>query len=474
MKKFLSRNVFFISAAVFLILAAIFSFAVYSVFFNLGSRTGTVFNPLSTPVYDVDGELLPTTSVEDAEEVDNQPVEDESVPAVSFSVDEPEPWDGTKRITMLLMGVDYRDWQAGDSYSRTDTMILLTIDPVEMTAGVLSIPRDLWAAIPGFNPAKINTAHYYGDLYSYPGGGPALAVKTVENVIGVDIDYYAKIDFDTFVEFIDAIYGVPVTVTETIELEIIGQNYDEVLEPGYVVLDGDLALAYARNRYNSGGDFDRSRRQQQVIMGIRERLVDPQVWAALISQAPQLYNKFKEGIITNLPFEDALRLAALAVQIDQKDIQMAVINEQHVQFGTSPDELSILIPLPDKIREVRDRVFSTGGAFTPMAEGEALALMQAEQPRVTIYDGIQDGVTAERTADYLRGLGINVVSVQMADQVYSVSSLVDHTGSPYTMSYLVDLMDVTTYNIYNQAAMDANTDVDIWLGTQWFYSNPMP
>ena len=236
------------------------------------------------------------------------------------------------------------------------------------TAGVLSIPRDLWAAIPGVNPAKINTAHYFGDLYDYPGGGPALAVKTVENVIGVPIDYYARLDFSAFVEFIDLIYGVTVTVTEPIELEVIGQAYDVKLEPGRVTLPGKLALAYARNRYNEGGDFDRSRRQQQVILGIYDRMLSPAVWAQLISNAPELYDQFSQKITTNLPFEDALKLALLAIQIKEEDIEMAVIGLNEVQFGKSPDDLSILIPLPDKIRELRDRVFATGGSFSPSME----------------------------------------------------------------------------------------------------------
>ncbi|HKJ28053.1 MAG TPA: LCP family protein [Anaerolineales bacterium] len=467
MKNFVSKNAFFIAAGAFLLLAAVFSMLVYSAFFQLGSRNESGYQPGETPIYNAEGTLIAT----DGSPIEVEPTKKNPAPVM---IDEPEPWDGTKRVTMLLMGVDYRDWESNELYSRTDTMILLTIDPVTKTAGILSIPRDLWAAIPGFNPAKINTAHYYGDLYKYPGGGPALAVKTVENVIGVHIDYYAKIDFQTFVDFIDAIYGVPVTVTETIELEIIGQAYDEVLEPGYYALDGELALAYARNRYNKGGDFDRSRRQQQVIMGIRQRLLTPEVWRDLIPKAPALYEKFKDGIVTNLPFEDALRLAALAVKIKDENIKMAVINEQQVQFGKSPDNLSILIPLPDKIREVRDDIFATGGAFTPLTLGDPLVQMQSEVPRVTIYDGTSDNTTAQRTADYLSNLGVTVVSVQPADRVYTYTSIIDHTGSPYTMSYLADLMGVSTYQVYSQFSAVSDTDVDIWLGTQWQNNNSLP
>lgn len=459
-----SRQVFILTLVIFLGVGAVFSSVAFTVFRNFGAQEGNV-NALKTPVYN---------------ELGTQVTPDESFPpsvnppASVDVLDTPEPWDGTSRVTMLVMGVDYRDWEAGTPYSRTDTMMLLTIDPVAKTAGALSIPRDLWAAIPGFKPAKINAAHYFGDLYDYPGGGIALAMKTVENVIGVPIDYYARLDFSAFVDFIDQIDGVKVDVTETIELEIIDRDLDTVLDPGRYTLNGEQALAYARNRYNEGGDFDRSRRQQQIIMGIRDRLLTPSIWARLISNAPALYDDYSQRITTNLPLEDALRLAVLAVQINQEDIDMAVIGTEQVQFGTSPDDRSILIPLPDKIRELRDRIFQTGGAFSPAMEGDALTLMQIEAARITIYDGTTDGVTGQQTADYLRSQGANIVSVTPAGQTYSTTSLIDHTGSPYTLAYLADLMRVGTYRIFQRVALDSSTDVEIWLGTDWQYNNPLP
>src|SRR3970282_1202396 len=102
------------------------------------------------------------------------------------------------------------------------------------TAGMLSIPRDLWAVIPGFSPNKINTAHYFGDLYSIPGGGPELAMRSVDP-LGADTN-------------------------------------PKNLKPGVQVLPGAVALAYARERHAEGGDFGRAERQQQVILGIRTRI----------------------------------------------------------------------------------------------------------------------------------------------------------------------------------------------------------
>lgn len=464
-KSLSSRQLFLLALVIFLGIGAVISSVSYTVFQNWGEQEG-VIAARKTPVYNA----LGTQITPDSEDTVDASLLDSSADVLATA----EPWDGTSRVTILVLGVDYRDWEAGNSSSRSDTMMLLTIDPVAKTAGALSIPRDLWAAIPGFKPAKINAAHYYGDLYNYPGGGIALAMKTVENVIGVPIDYYVRLDFSAFVDFINLIDGVKVEVTEEIELEVIGKAYDVVLEPGRYALDGDLALAYARNRYNEGGDFDRARRQQQVIMGIRDRLLSPKVWAMLLSNAPELYADYSQRITTNLPMDDIIRLAALAIQVEAEDIDMAVIGTDHIQFGTSPDDLSILIPLPDKIRELRDRIFQTGGAFSPAMEGEALTLMQIEQARITIYDGTTDGITGQRTADYLQSQGADVVSVQPAGQTYTATSLIDHTGSPYTLAYLSDLMNVGTYRIFQRLAIDSSTDVEIWLGTDWQYNNALP
>jgi LCP family protein required for cell wall assembly len=464
-KKINSRQLFILAVAVFVGIGIILSAVTFTTFFKWGEAGGIPFD-LDEPELNAEGTPIAPGEDDGSLSSSNLP----NVPEIDVL-----PWDGTKRVTMLVMGVDQRDWEAGSEYSRTDTMMLLTIDPVAKTAGALSIPRDLWAAIPGFNPAKINTAHYFGDLYKYPGGGPALAVKTVENIIGVPIDYYVRLDFNAFVEFIDFIDGVKVDVTEPIELEIIGQAYDVKLEPGVVTLDGKLALAYARNRYNEGGDFDRARRQQQIILAIRNRLTNPAILAKLVTNAPELYNRFSQKVSTNMPLEDMLRLTVLALQVKQDDIDMAVIGLQESNFGRSPDDLSILIPYPDQIRVLRDRIFGTGGAFSPAAKGDEIVQMSNEKAKILILDGATDGgVTAQRTADHLISLGVENVSVQPAGQTYARTTLVIKDGVPYTLSYLANLMSVNTPNILHRLDINGQIDLEIWLGTDWQNNNTLP
>ena len=180
---------------------------------------------------------------------------------------EPLPPD---RVNVLLMGIDRREGEPGPW--RTDTMILFSLDPINKTASMLSIPRDLWVPLPGYNThERINSAYVYGELYAYPGGGGEYAKRAVQYNLGVPVDYYVRIDFRGFEAAIDTIGGIDIDVAERIvDNEYPTPDYGTmrlVIEPGPQHMDGDLALKYARTRHgNAGGDIDRAPRQQQVIM----------------------------------------------------------------------------------------------------------------------------------------------------------------------------------------------------------------
>jgi polyisoprenyl-teichoic acid--peptidoglycan teichoic acid transferase len=243
----------------------------------------------------------------------------------------PDPWKGDRRVNILLLGLDYADWDSPDRQGppRSDTMILLSVDPVSKSAATISIPRDLWVEIPGMiRPNKINAAHRFGELYNLPGGGPALAAKTVEQILSVSIDYYARIDFSSFERIIDEIGGIEVDVPEEIKVDPIGPNNTVVLQPGKQLLDGPVSLAYARNRYTAGDDFDRARRQQQVMLAVRSRLLQFDRLPRTILKAPALYRELDDGIVTNLPFDKAIQLAWLIPQIKSDHIYTAVIGPE--------------------------------------------------------------------------------------------------------------------------------------------------
>ncbi len=393
---------------------------------------------------------------------------------------EAEPWDGTSRVTILVMGLDYRDWEAGET-PRTDTMMLLTIDPLTKKAGLLSIPRDMWVTIPGFDHAKINTAYYLGEVYNLPGGGPALAVQTVEEFLGVQIDYYAQVDFAAFVKFIDEIGGLDLNVIEErITVDPLGPGNTVILYQGMQNIDGATALAYARARYTDGGDFDRADRQQRVVLAALEQITTFNMLPTLVAKAPKLYNEVSSGIRTNMNLTEAIQLARLAISIDRKAIKHRIITPDVVTEGSSPDGLSILIPIPDEIRMIRDDVFSTGGSASPISvientkeESNPAQLAQSEQARISVQNGTQDPGLAQTTGNFFRSQGLNIIEETNADQIYNTTTIIIYNGKPYTIKYLSELMDVPVSHIYNRYDPNAYADVVVILGTKWAESNPM-
>jgi LCP family protein required for cell wall assembly len=387
-----------------------------------------------------------------------------------------QPWDGASRVTILLLGLDYRDWSSGTDYSRSDTMILLTLDPLSKTAGILSIPRDLWVSIPGFRHGKINTGYYLGDAYKLPGGGPGLAVKTVEQFLGVPINYYAQVDFGAFVRFIDEIGGVKLDIPERITVDMLGSGAStkKTLQPGVQVLPGEWALAYARARYTEGGDFDRARRQQQVIMAIRDRILRFDMLPVLTAKADVLYNELAAGIHTNLTLEQALRLALLAAQVPDEKIIRGVINEKMVIFGRSPDDLAILIPLTDKIHVLRDEIFTASAALGPMTPGSAQERMQAEQASIAVYNASREDGLDARTAGYLTGLGMQAASSGAAQTAAAQTIIIDHRGRPFTLRYLVDQLGISDQHIQYQYDPNSPVEVELILGNDWAASNTLP
>jgi LCP family protein required for cell wall assembly len=422
---------------------------------------------------------VPTAAPGPGEDAENPEPSLEDSQVLQVAGPTPEPWDGASRVNILVMGLDYNDWRAGEGPPRTDTMILFTIDPVKKTAGMLSIPRDLWVSIPGYGYYKINQAYQVGEVNRLPGGGPELAMKTVEHLLGVPIQYYAQIDFNAFVQFIDEIGGVKVDIPKKIKIDLMDDPRGEFkLKPGVQTLPGEYALAYARSRHTEGGDFDRAQRQQQVILGIRDRVLQFDLLPTLITKAPVLYTELSSGVNSNLTFDEAFQLAWLATQIPLDEIKKGIIGTQHVNFGKSPDGLDVLKPLPDQIRLLRDDVFGiTAESASPVVDQgkESVELMAEESARLSLLNGTLIPGLAGSTEEYLKSQGANIAFVGDAEnkpQVYT--SIYDYTGNPYALQYFVELMNISEYRIFFKYNPESEVDVAIILGDDWAGNNPMP
>ena len=187
-------------------------------------------------------------------------------------------WDGASRINIVFFGLRGGDMNGADCPLCTDTIMLLTVDPVTKTAGMLSIPRDLWVNIPGFGHSRLNTAWTLGEGAKLPGGGPGLAMKTVSQIIGVPVQYYVQVDFDTFVSLIDLIGGIDIYSDERLILDPSGTGQDHFILTccGMRHLDGRRALAYARCRDEARGcsDSDLGRRRSSWRCGTKCSTLD--------------------------------------------------------------------------------------------------------------------------------------------------------------------------------------------------------
>lgn len=376
-------------------------------------------------------------------------------------------WTDTDRITVLILGIDERVQET--DYWRTDTMILATLDPVTMKAGMLSIPRDLWVHIPGYTEDRINTAHFIGDAYQHPGGGPALAVETVEYNLGVEIDYYVRFNFQAFVELVDRIGGIDIDVPETIhDTQYPTPDYGYQLfhvDAGPQHFYGEEALKYARTRHSSGGDFDRARRQQQVIQAIVKRVTEANMLPQLAAQAPEMLQLLEKSVKIDpkLQLDELIALANLARRVNMdEDVTFRVIDERCTLFKTTPDEMMILVPLRDKIRQVRDEVFGLR-----MTNGDAQTLAK-ESATISVLNGTQTAGLAFTTSQFLEANGLPIAAYNNADrQDYDASMVILNRDMPLTAAYILTLLKLPQSAVVHGNNPTAVQDIVIILGADY-------
>ena len=432
-------------------------------------------------------------SITKASSVASNPAGTPVAPASTQSLSAPQiqlppAWDGASRVTIMIVGLDYGDWSADrEGPSRSDTMILLTIDPVSKTAGMLSLPRDMWVDIPGFGYSKINNAYALGEMYKLPGGGPGLAMKTVENFLGIPVQYYAQVEFSAFMKMIDDIGGVCLDVPVTVEVGVMDEHGTTTVEKGHQCLSGKVALGYARTRDVGqgveGGDVERSQNQQRVILAIRDKILSN--LPTLVSQSGALYNEVSSGVHTDLSLNDILRLGMLAKDVPLNSIQQGVIDYTMMtdaKYDLNGQTIDVLRPFPDKIRELVDKIFG-GASMEPTASGDATQLMQQEAASVLVVNGAGIAGLGQKTFDYLKAQGMNVKGPGNAndypDKYHSPplpkrTMLIVHAGKPYAMKYLMALMKFDSANqlviAYDPAAA---ADIVLAVGSDWGNSDEM-
>src|SRR5713101_538697 len=257
-------------------------------------------------------------------------------------------WTGTDRVNILVLGIDKRDDEPITG-TRSDTMMVLSIDPVSKSAALVSLPRDMWVTIPGCTASlgcsggqqRINVAHAVG--------GPEMARQTVTADFGVPINFYARVDFRGFEQLIDAAGGIVIDVDWPVkddEYPTPDYGYQRIyFAPGPQLMDGPTALQYARSRHGMS-DFARAARQQKVIVSLRNRALQ----LNMLSRAPELAGILQKSVTTNLSPGQMLALAKLMSQIDRERITNLVVDTNYVTPFKGIDGADLLSPNMPAIR----------------------------------------------------------------------------------------------------------------------------
>ncbi len=315
-----------------------------------------------------------------------------------------------ERTNILVLGVDARP---GDENSRSDTMLLVSIDPQLDKAAVISIPRDTRVDVPGSPLDKICTANY--------AGGPEYAVKIVEDFMNINIDYYVEADFNGFKSVIDTIGGVTINVPQRMYKPSEGID----LYPGTQKLDGYQALAFVRYRGYEFGDIERTSYQQEFLIAVADELLQPKT----ITKIPALLKEVRSYVKTDIGLSDMLRIASWTPGFTSSSIITQtlpgyfydVYNDEGVM------EQSYWVADQEEAAHVLDNLF----------EGKTLAVIQTSPYPVYVppqNDEAEADINTERSKlpspGHLveTGIGSDSAGIDSADQSSDIAEIAGSDG----------------------------------------------
>lgn len=362
----------------------------------------------------------------------------------------------TGRLTVMLLGVDNRP---DEPVARTDTIIVLTLNPKTGAAGMLSLPRDLLVNVPALNDTvKINTVHVYGEINKYPGGGPELLRQTVSELIGYPIDYYARINFDGFRQIIDLVGGIEIDVPKEIKDDLYPDNnygYDPLYIPaGRQHMDGTLALKYARTRHVDS-DYGRAARQQQVIMALKDKLTQPGQLASLLPRIPGLALATANSVQTDMPIDKAISLARTVDQVDLNNPARIVVDNNMGADGMDDRWGYVLRPDMNKLRAATTAVFADVPSGVT-AEEAARKAVKSEAAKLVVLNGTPEAGLGASVAAGLTADGYNVINLGNADRGdYAQTRLIVHGDShPTTRETLARRFNLTPDRVSSEPPSD--------------------
>jgi len=298
-----------------------------------------------------------------------------------------------ERVNLLVLGLDHIE---GATARRSDTMMVVSIDPENNKASLVSVPRDLYLKYPDGEFRRVNAA--------YAIDGPKLATEMVSNFLGVPIDFHLVVDYQGFKEIVDLMGGVQLTVEERLKYtdEAAGLNID--IEPGQQTLDGQEAMGYVRYRAGQS-DLQRISRQQKFLKALLQGGVQMEGW----SEIKSLIDTGRKYTKTNLSLMDMYDLGRTVQKLGMEDFNMVTLSGEPARV----DNKAVLLP----------RIVQTRRVVAQEING--LSIKSKADAAVYILNGEGGNYLARKTADKLVGLGFTVTGSDNANRFdYETSYLV--------------------------------------------------
>jgi polyisoprenyl-teichoic acid--peptidoglycan teichoic acid transferase len=372
-------------------------------------------------------------------------------------------------FTVLLLGVDSRP--NPEEGARSDTLIVAYVQPQEGWAGMLSIPRDTVVQLRGLGEGKINMAYsygyanaatLYGEATSAEQGGGAFTAEAVEGFLGIEVDYIAQIDFRGFERVVNTIGGITINVEQPLlDATYPTEDYgvERIFIPaGLQVMDGATALKYARSRHASS-DFDRSRRQQQVLNAILAEVRK----RGMLEQAnllPALARDLEASVRTTLPIADLGVLQGLAAFAQQLDA------ERIVRLSINPDDVAVIAENGSDIYWDRTGVAQQVARLLSGPDGKV------EIARLQVQNGAGVPGLAGRFTERLRSNGFVVNDPVDALVDLPNTIVIDYSGQAATRERLTQTLGIDPRYIFaeppaNAPPQPAETDILIILGADY-------
>ncbi|NET63256.1 MAG: LCP family protein [Moorea sp. SIO1G6] len=297
------------------------------------------------------------------------------------------PYNLSRPVNILVMGIDrVPDALPGSPEvfgGRSDTLLLLRLDPKDHSVNMLSIPRDTRIEIPGVGIVKINDANVKG--------GSTLTAEVVSRTLNdVPIDRYVRITTDAFRELVDLVGGLEVFVPERMEYVDVTQKLEIDLEPGWQTLNGDQAEQFARYRKDNG-DIARIQRQQILLKALRQRLVTPSV----VPRLPKILRVMQQYIDTNLSLEEILALVGFGLEVGKDNIRMVLLPGR---FSNADEYIASYWLMNSR---GRDRVMSEYFEQEPKYKSSLKRRRSPHRVRIAVQNATDDPELGRRVARYL-------------------------------------------------------------------------